>query len=212
MPGTRLIWCMLVPCMGAWPWPWAWEKHSKVYFMLTSTPSRAHLLPRLLANMRKQTRRPDGVILSIPHKYSRFSGPFHLPPHGDALLVVNYLSADAGPLSKYMGVMKVPEPRATIIIGDDDVDYGKTFIEDFVAALAVRQDMKTVVAAQFDRKFGRLSPGVMAFAGVGCYAKQLKQLVQSVHRGPPLPGRCFLADDVVATHYFKVVGGIPTCT
>ena len=192
----------------SWPWD-AWfntRQSTKVYFMLTSTPARAHRLPQLLNVMRKQTRRPDRVILSIPNTYSRFSSPYVLSSGHDPLLIVNHLAHDAGPVSKYLGVMMVRENNAMIIIGDDDVDYGTTFIEDFITALRERRDMNAVVTGNFDRSFGRLSPGVMAFAGVGCYAKQLRRLVRRVLQRP-VPAQCFLADDVVATHYFKIVNG-----
>ena len=119
---------------------------------------------------------------------------------------MNYLSEDSGPLSKYLGVTQVTEDNTIVIIGDDDVDYGVTFIEDFVASLVSRQGMNAVVTAQFDNTFGRLSPGVMAFAGVACYAKHLRRLVNRVLK-VPAPRQCFLADDVVVTHYFKVLCG-----
>ena len=44
----------------------------------------------------------------------------------------------------------------------------------------------------------------MAYAGVSCYAKQLRSFVQKMQH-VRLPSSCFLADDVVATHYFKNV-------
>lgn len=205
---ARLLWLFASPCARSWPWD-AWfnaQQNTKVYFMFTSTPPRAHRLPRVLNIMRKQTRRPDRVILSIPKTYSRFGSPYVLPSGRDPLLIVNVLAHDAGPLSKYLGVMMVQENNAMIIIGDDDVDYGPTFIEDFVTALRERRDLNAVVTGQFDKSFGRLSPGVMAFAGVGCYAKHLRRLVRRVLR-LPVPAQCFLADDVVATHYFKIVSG-----
>lgn len=154
--------------------------------------------------MRKQTRAPTKVILSIPNNYSRFDTHFALPYPHDDLLVVNDLGRDFGPLSKYMGVMKVADDRAIVVIGDDDVNYAATFIEDFVAAIDARHDTEAVFTHQFDDGFGSLSPGVKAYSGVGCYAGQLRRLVHRYLRRP-VPHPCFLADDVVATHYFKVL-------
>ena len=67
--------------------------HERVAFLLTSTPPRAPRLGRILENMRSQSRKPDVVVLTIPHAYSRKPlASMHFEPPatvaGDPLLQV----------------------------------------------------------------------------------------------------------------------------
>lgn len=180
------------------------EKNTpKVYFLFTSTPTRSHRLAKIMDIMDKQTLRPTRVILSIPHSYSRFENTYNVTSSHE-LLLVNYLASDAGPLSKYFGVSKVPQDDSVVVVGDDDVDYADTFVEDYLNAVVTSQDAHSVFVSQFDNGFGSLSPGLMAYAGVSCYAKQLRSFVHNFQR-IRVPSPCYLADDVVATHYFKNV-------
>ena len=47
------------------------------------------------------------------------------------------IESDRGPLSKYLGALApaVP-PTATVVVGDDDMYYGRTFVEDYACAVA----------------------------------------------------------------------------
>jgi len=121
-----------------------------VYFFLSSTPDRAARLPRVLATMRRQSLQPAAIVLSIASTYntSRFiHSTYTIAPellNQQPRLVVHTVPHDLGPITKYAGVnylLAHLQPaslarRAIVVVGDDDVFYGSSFIEDFACAVA----------------------------------------------------------------------------
>jgi hypothetical protein len=121
-----------------------------VYFFLSSTPDRAARLPRVLATMRRQSLQPAAIVLSIASTYntSRFiHSSYTIAPellNQQPKLVVHTVPHDLGPITKYAGVnylLAHLQPaslarRAIVVVGDDDVFYGSSFIEDFACAVA----------------------------------------------------------------------------
>merc|ERR1719482_207652 len=82
-----------------------------------------------------------------------------------------------------------------VIVGDDDVDYAKTFIEDFVSGVASSSQPKAFLGG-VDEEFN----GVMGTNGVGLRARSLRGLPTTT------PESCFFADDVVVTHFLDTKG------
>ena len=121
-----------------------------VYFFLSSTPDRAARLPRVLATMRRQSLQPAAIVLSIASTYntSRFiHSSYTIAPellNQQPRLLVHTVPHDLGPITKYAGVnylLAHLQPaslarRAIVVVGDDDVFYGSSFIEDFACAVA----------------------------------------------------------------------------
>ena len=184
-----------------------------VYFLLTSTPDRAARLPRVLSMLRRQTLPPRAAILTIAEHYdgARFANDTYplgaleavdadTTARGDSCcrLVVNRLPSDRGPISKYFGAVApaVREPStAIVVVGDDDMEYGSTFIEDYACAVHGGA-VGTVFSSGIDVDCRRLGGCVMGFRGVAMRASMLAALPHT-----PLPRECFLADDVAITHY-----------
>ena len=170
--------------------------------MLTSTPPRAARLDRVLENMRGQSRVPDAVLLTVPLRYARmpFAATQYTPSRAaarDPLLRIHTAGRDIGPLSKYLGRAAVGNGSDIVVVGDDDVWYGNTFIEDFACAVASKPS-GVVFSSGRDLSCGSLGACVMGFRGIGLRAQML-DLVPSLH----VPEECFLADDVLITHYFN---------
>ena len=177
----------------------------KVFFLFGSTPSRAHRLPTVLKMMRAQSRPPDAVILSIPRRYRRFNESYELGSSaGDPLLRVHRMSWDAGPLGKYHGVKEIGrvDDRGIIVVGDDDVNYASTFLEDFACAVT-KGNTREVFTGHLDPNFGPFSPGTTGFSGVGCRVEALRPFVAMLR----WPQQCFLQDDIPASYYFTKVRG-----
>lgn len=170
-----------------------------VYFLLTTTPDRAARLPLLLETLAAQTLPPKAVVLTVPRRYRRFAATVEVPPHlrrGTPPVLVHSVGADAGPLSKYLGAAAVP-PEAAVVVGDDDMFYGPTFMEDYACALR-RAPAGTVFSSGLDRDCGALAPCVMGFRGVGLRAGELLALPRM-----RVPEACFLADDVAVTYFLR---------
>lgn len=208
--------------LAAWPLVRAASCTAKsaerVIFMLTSTPLRAARMGRVLENMRAQTRRPDSVLLTVPNRYARpplSSLQFDLAPAvaQDPLLRLFRVDRDAGPLTKYFGSLALEgdknrsrSPGAAdmddiVVVGDDDVWYESTFIEDFACAVAASR-AGVVFSSGRDTSCGTaLGACVMGFRGIGLRASMLTQLPSVA-----VPTECFLADDVLVTHHFQARG------
>lgn len=183
-----------------------------VYFLLTSTPDRSERVPLLISTLRNQTLVPTRVILTVATRYnpSRFKSPtFVLPPElvrDSSLndwLTVHQLGDDKGPLSKYFGVGSIadkddPSGKAApiAVVGDDDVFYGKTFVEDYACAVAAAP-LDTIFSSGIDLDCGYLRGCVMGFKGVAMRAALLRRLSSY----SSWPHACFTADDVIITYY-----------
>jgi len=121
-----------------------------VYFLLSSTPDRAARLPRVLATMRRQSLQPAAIVLSIASTYNttRFvNSSYTIAPellNQRPRLLVHTVPRDLGPITKYAGVnylLAHLQPaslarRAIVVVGDDDMFYGSSFIEDYACAVA----------------------------------------------------------------------------
>ena len=189
-----------------------------MYFLLTSTPDRSARLPSLLDTLRRQTLMPTRVILTIARRYdaTRFRNPaFEMPSavfRSSASLPrldVHTIDTDRGPLSKYFGVnasaidaIDSPHTRlsarshAIAVVGDDDMFYGTTFVEDYACAVA-RAPAGTVFSSGIDFDCGKLRTCVMGFRGVAMRVPMLAALPSM----NAWPHECLLADDVVITYY-----------
>lgn len=172
---------------------------SNIYFMFTIVPPHSHRIKKVLEIMRHQTLVPNGVILNVPTKYKRFNDTLLVDEETmqSELLRINRLTNDSGPLSKYLGA-KSCDDNDIIIIGDDDQDYSKTFVEDFVSVVDANHAQDTVYSGDIDKSFG--GSGVMGFSGVAGRAWMFKQLPREVTKP------CFLADDVLVTIYLQQLG------
>jgi hypothetical protein len=173
---------------------------SNIYFMFTIVPPHAHRIKKVLEIMQHQTLVPNGVILNIPAKYKRFNDTLLVDEESmqSKLLRINRLTQDSGPLSKYLGAQSCDD-NDIIIIGDDDQDYSKTFVEDFVSVVDANRAQDTVFSGDIDKSFGGGS-GVMGFSGVAGRAWMFKQLPTEVAEP------CFLADDVLVSSYIQQLG------
>ena len=186
----------------------------RIYFLLTSTPDRASRLPRVLASLRKQSMPPSGIILTVARHYdpARFSNTsFSLPSEmrqslditvQQPVLQVQIVDADRGPLLKYFGAARIEgDSQAIAVVGDDDVFYGHTFIEDFACSVA-HGPANTVYSNQVDADCKWLGGCVMGFRGVAMRATMLHTLIDFA-----APPECFLADDVAVTYWLTHVRG-----
>jgi hypothetical protein len=121
-----------------------------VYFLLSSTPDRAARLPRILATMRRQSLQPAAIVLSIASTYNttRFvNSSYTIAPellNQRPRLLVHTVPRDLGPITKSAGVnylLAHLQPaslarQAIVVVGDDDMFYGSSFIEDYACAVA----------------------------------------------------------------------------
>ena len=71
-------------------------------------------------------------------------------------------------LTKYLGALTLP-PESIVVVGDDDMAYARTFIEDFACAVAT-QPADLVFSAVVDGSCGALGGCVMGFRGVAMRA------------------------------------------
>jgi len=71
-------------------------------------------------------------------------------------------------LTKYLGALTLP-PESIVVVGDDDMAYARTFIEDFACAVAM-QPANLVFSAVVDGSCGALGGCVMGFRGVAMRA------------------------------------------
>jgi hypothetical protein len=100
--------------------------------------------------MRRQSLQPAAIVLSIASTYNttRFvNSSYTIAPellNQRPRLLVHTVPRDLGPITKYAGVnylLAHLQPaslarRAIVVVGDDDMFYGSSFIEDYACAVA----------------------------------------------------------------------------
>mgnify|MGYP001819994818 CR=1 FL=1 len=137
---------------------------------LTSVPPRFPQLGPHLEELLAQ--RPEGITLSIPHRYARFPdwrGPLPKLPAGVDLL----RAPDAGPATKFVAAL-ARDADIDILLCDDDCRYLPGWLATFRAARAAHPE-RAVAAGSFDTGRLGLPAGhriAQGFAGVllrGCW-------------------------------------------
>jgi len=128
-------------------------EEKKVFFCLTSIPSRANNVEILKNNLeyllQTQTEKIEKIYISIPKNYLRFEDTVNPEiiqqlERYDKIEII-YLEKDYGPGSKYMGplIHKYEELKNNImIVIDDDRKYNKYLVQHFKIAHASFPDSK----------------------------------------------------------------------
>ena len=146
---------------------------------LTSIPPRFKGLPAVLESLLAQ-RGVSRVVLTLPHRYTRFPDNFTLPklPHGVELLRCE----DIGPACKILPLASRAEPTTPILYCDDDWHYAQGWAEGFLAAHIVRPDV-ALAASSFDAtRIGAAQPALIAqgYAGVLITPDMLPEAAYSI--------------------------------
>ena len=132
---------------------------------LTSIPPRFDGLGPCLESLLAQ-RGVGRVVLTIPHKYTRFPDSFTLPalPAGVTLLRCN----DTGPACKILPLAAQSEASQPILYCDDDWDYEQGWAAGFLGAHADHPEAAIAASTFSSERLGSQGVGLIAqgFAGV----------------------------------------------
>lgn len=116
------------------PEPRPEPRPERVVVTLTTIPARAHRLRATLRSLIDQTEPADRIVLCLPEVSRRTGQPYPAPatlalPEGVEVL----RCADAGPASKLLPTLRA-EPKARIVVVDDDVIYPRDFLAGLLAS------------------------------------------------------------------------------
>ena len=106
-------------------------KAPRVVATYTTLPSRYEVLHMSIMTLKKQTRPPDAIYVTLPKIAARLNTAYPpLPPHTVELCTVVSTDTDYGPLTKIYGALAMETDPDTIIIScDDDVFFDEHHIE-----------------------------------------------------------------------------------
>jgi hypothetical protein len=110
----------------------------RVVVTLSTIPARAAALAPVLHSLLDQTEPADRIILNLPPVSRRTGVPYPDPAGLNLPMGVDVLRGpDEGPATKFLGALH-DEPRALIVVVDDDVIYPRDFLANLLAAYRVR--------------------------------------------------------------------------
>ena len=112
----------------------------KVIFAFASVPPRVGNVSRIVDTLSRQTLIPNEILLVYPHEFQRFcSAELSNELESDPRLTIFRNCTDVGPLTKFLGALEYIEQCGNddiwLIVGDDDIDYNETFVDDIVTRL-----------------------------------------------------------------------------
>ena len=150
---------------------------SRLVVSLTTIPSRIGSIETTLRSLTVgQTRPPDCVYLGLPMRSARdgetldYSIPTFLsnPKAFGGLVRIVPLEYDYGPVCKILaGLTMEPEPDTRIVVCDDDLEYGRTWLAE-LEAHGIKHPTAAVGFGGFDvlrrppffrMRFGGVGPG-----------------------------------------------------
>lgn len=147
---------------------------------MTSLPSRLPHIAPALESIRKQTRRPDLVVLSLPERSRREGTGYHVPQWllhatGPGGIHLQRTAVDFGPGTKLLGCLQHLHPHDFLVLFDDDHIYRPWVIEHLISPLA---DGRTATSFYTYRHRGiEVGQGADGFAMTGRVARKCGSLV-----------------------------------
>ena len=110
----------------------------RVVISLTTSPKRLEKIDDILNNIVNQTRKPNKIILNVPHIFKRDCSKYNEEilkklnnKYGEILLINR--CEDRGPITKLIPTLDLEkDPNTNIILIDDDIIYEKDLIEKLV--------------------------------------------------------------------------------
>ena len=105
----------------------------RIIISLTTIPTRISKLKPTIDSIKKQSIKPDKIVLNIPKKFSRTGEKYIIPKWivRDKKITINHCGEDKGPIMKlFPTIFLENDPESIIISIDDDNCYGKHMIEE----------------------------------------------------------------------------------
>lgn len=110
-------------------------RNKKVFFTLTSTPSRISKLKPTILSLLDQTVPPDQIIINVP-EISKKGEKYVIPRFLEKMrkVRINRVEEDLGPVTKLLPTLKLADIGSNdwIIVLDDDQVYPKKLIETYL--------------------------------------------------------------------------------
>lgn len=105
-----------------------------VVVSMTTSPQRLPLIAEALDSLyERQTRKPDYVVLNLPHVFKRNGGTYDLQqfPYLNKPHIILNRCEDIGPITKLVPTLELLKdfPNAKIIVADDDIEYPPRLVE-----------------------------------------------------------------------------------
>jgi hypothetical protein len=108
---------------------------SQVIVSLTSIPSRIDHIKPVINSILDQNVKVDKIVINLPKKYRRFEKELTIPDFikNCQNIHVDRINKDYGPITKLLPTLAREKDDTKIIYVDDDMIYGKDFVETMIA-------------------------------------------------------------------------------
>ena len=108
----------------------------RIVCSLTTLPGRISKIKKTLLSLNNQRIPFDAIYLTLPEKCYRLSEPYpDIPEDIAELCTIVRVPQDYGPVTKILGgLLKESRPDTVIITVDDDWEYPRTFVEEYLRA------------------------------------------------------------------------------
>jgi hypothetical protein len=162
---------------------------------MTVIPPRVSNVSPMLETIKRQTLRPDAMIVLYPRSFVRFpTRPSLVVEDHESLIRIVEDCEDVGPLTKFTGsidyLAKNGALDSWLVIGDDDIDYRDDFIEKCVKRLETNPSLAYTGFIEDVEYDGDLKVA-QGCSGIAIHA----QLISDISTLKKVPA-CFETDDI----------------
>jgi hypothetical protein len=111
------------------------RKKYKIVTSFTTSPGRISKTDKTLFSLKKQTYKPDNILVNIPKVFARTGEMYTIPEFikNDKKIKINILDRDYGPATKLVGaILRIPKDADVwIVVHDDDQLYLQNTIDEY---------------------------------------------------------------------------------
>lgn len=211
------------------------RKKHKVFMSFTTSPTRLERIRYVLDSI--DTDIVDKIFVNLPMRFARDGTSFSIPSnfqelYGDKVEILRS-EKDYGPITKLIPsaryIKSHGDEDAILIIMDDDIVYGKGFVEDVVLTLTEKNNTAVSGSGQNlefwksdSSKMPRGDSGVEykcdagkeetycdvleGFGMIGARVKDIDDVLLEMLSNKAFSRECFLSDDVVISFVFGLHG------
>ncbi len=108
---------------------------SRVVVSLTTIPGRINRIKPVINSILDQNVKVDKIVINLPKKYKRFEKELTIPNFIENCenIHIHRVNKDYGPITKLLPTLAQEKDDTKIIYVDDDMIYGRDFVENMVA-------------------------------------------------------------------------------
>tara|TARA_B100000401_G_scaffold426073_1_gene356311 strand:- start:1086 stop:1889 length:804 start_codon:yes stop_codon:yes gene_type:complete len=188
----------------------------KYVVSFTTSPKRIHKCQPMINSLLNQSRKPDLIVLNIPHIFARTGQTYDVPKNVSQSLYINLIEKDYGPGTKIIPTISLLIEKkyniddTRIIYLDDDIIYPINMIKTYENTIK-DSDNSVWTATGFnfvnleisgERRHGMITSIAEGYGGVCVKMSTFRSDFIDYINEYSTDKDCFLSDDMILSNYY----------